>query len=135
MYVRLERSWLCSVPTFSLKNGTGTIFPNAVYIRTMAPRNKKKMFTLTVDDFGIKYFTKLDLDHLLSVLRQHYTISVDPTESHCCGLIIKWNYAEEYVDIYIPGCVSKPPRKLRHPRPNNPSMCHTLGFRPRMARK
>jgi hypothetical protein len=34
-------------------------------------------FCLCVDDFGVKYFSKPDADHLLDSLRQHYKISVD----------------------------------------------------------
>jgi hypothetical protein len=34
-------------------------------------------FTLVVDDFGISYCKKSDLDHLLAALTSHYTISTD----------------------------------------------------------
>ena len=33
------------------------------------------IFTLAVDDFGIKHFNQDDLDHLLNALKTHYTIS------------------------------------------------------------
>jgi hypothetical protein len=46
-------------------------------------------FCLCVDDFGGKYFSMSDADHLLNSLRQHYKISVDWDGTNYCGLIIK----------------------------------------------
>jgi len=34
-------------------------------------------FTLVVDDLGIKYDTRDDIDHLLGVLKNHYDIEID----------------------------------------------------------
>lgn len=49
-------------------------------------------FTLVVDDFGIKYTDEQDLEHLLSALRAHYTISFDKTGSKYCGMTLEWDY-------------------------------------------
>jgi hypothetical protein len=35
-------------------------------------------FVLIVDDFGIKYFTTEDLDHLINTLKKYYDVKVDP---------------------------------------------------------
>jgi Reverse transcriptase (RNA-dependent DNA polymerase) len=64
-------------------------------------------FTLVVDDFGIKYTKEEDLDHLLSVLRQHYTISVDPTGSKYLGLDILWDYNARTCCISMPGALQR----------------------------
>ena len=34
-------------------------------------------FTLIVDDFGIKYTRKEDIDHLITALRNHYDIDIE----------------------------------------------------------
>jgi hypothetical protein len=34
-------------------------------------------FTLVVDDFGVKYINKDDVEHLMSILKQDYTIDTD----------------------------------------------------------
>ncbi len=34
-------------------------------------------FTLVVDDFGVKYINKDDVEHLISSLSQDYTINTD----------------------------------------------------------
>ena len=60
-----------------------------------------------MDNFGIKYFTKPKLNHFLNALKAHYTIYVYLTGSHYCGLVIKKNYDEDYVDISMPVYVSK----------------------------
>ena len=53
---------------------------------------RRTTFTLAVDEFGIKHFNQDDLDHLFNTFKTHYTISEDPTGTHCCGLQIDWNY-------------------------------------------
>ena len=43
------------------------------------------IFCLCVDDFGVKYYSKADADHLLSALSQHYQYTVDWKGTHFCG--------------------------------------------------
>ena len=64
-------------------------------------------FTLVVDDFGIKYQGKEYFNHLLSTLREDYTVEVDPAGSLYCGITLKWNYEKGFVDISMPGYVQK----------------------------
>ncbi len=40
-------------------------------------KTKTIQFVLVVDDFGIKYISKDDLDHLISTLEKYYEVSVD----------------------------------------------------------
>ena len=80
-------------------------------------------FTLVVDDFGIKYSGKENLDHLLNSVRKHYEISVDEEGSLYCGITLKWNYEAGYVDISMPGYVQKQLTKYNHPAPSKPQHC------------
>jgi hypothetical protein len=63
--------------------------------------------TLCVDDFGIKYERKEDLDHLLNALRQKYEVSVDMTGSNFCGLTFEWDYKQSFVDVSMPKYIPK----------------------------
>ncbi|KAL7476753.1 hypothetical protein ACHAW6_002589 [Cyclotella cf. meneghiniana] len=41
-------------------------------------KTRPTQFVLIVDDFGIKYFAKEDLDHLVDSLKKYYEVKVDP---------------------------------------------------------
>ena len=59
----------------NLSNHGYSPVPNTIGIWQHATRKTK--FCLCVDDFGVKYFSKEDADHLLSSLGNHYTYTVD----------------------------------------------------------
>ena len=40
-------------------------------------KDRKTIFALCVDDFGVKYHSQQDLQHLIETLRKHYEISID----------------------------------------------------------
>jgi hypothetical protein len=71
-------------------------------------------FCLTVDDFGIKYVGDDNLNHLLSTLREIYTITTDLTGTKYCGLTIEWNYAQRTCDVSMPGYVAKALLRFHH---------------------
>jgi len=74
-------------------------------------------FTLVVDDFGIKYNGKEHADHLLKVLRGHYSVEVDWNGALYCGITLNWNYTDRYVDISMPNYVQK--QLVRYRRRNS----------------
>ena len=73
----------------------------------MGAQNKEDNFFLSVDDFGIKYYSKADTDYLLQAIGNHYRYTIDWDGTHCCGLTFQWNYTKGYVNIYMPGYVEK----------------------------
>ena len=77
-------------------------------------------FTLAVDDFGIKYFTKADADHLFAALATKYQLTQDWTGSQYLGFHLDWNYTAGYVDLSMPGYVTKALSTLQHPLPSKP---------------
>ena len=89
--------------------------PMAPNIWTHKTRPTK--FCLCVDDFGIKYFSSADLDHLITALKTAFDISIDKEGNQYCGLHLRWNYSEGYVDISMPEFVYKTLEKLQHPPP------------------
>ena len=77
-------------------------------------------FTLAVDDFGIKYFSRADTDHLFHALEQKYSLTKDWSGTSYLGLTINWNYDAGYVDISMPQYVPKALAKFLHTPPKLP---------------
>ena len=82
--------------------------------------DRRTTFTLAVDDFGIKFFSQPDADHLFDALATRYALTKDWTGSSYLGFTISWNYAAGHVDISMPGYVPKALLALRHPSPARP---------------
>ena len=49
-------------------------------------------FTLVVDDFGIKWTKKEDLNHLIAALEQKYEMKVDMESKQYVGIDLNWDY-------------------------------------------
>ena len=81
--------------------------------------SRKTIFSLCVDDFGIKTYNKVDTDHLLNVLRTRYKITTDWSSHNYCGLTLKWDYKNQHVDVSIPNYIPKLLTKLKHPAPKH----------------
>ena len=66
-------------------------------------------FTLVVDDFGIKWKKKEDLDHLLNSLEKKYAMKVDMDAKQYVGIDLQWDYnkrelicsMDEYIDTAL----------------------------------
>ena len=68
------------------------------------------MFTLVVDDFGIKAAGQEHLDHLLNTLRLLYTITTG-NGSKYLGMTLEWDYPRGTVSKSMPGHLA---RNLKH---------------------
>ena len=49
------------------------------------------MFTLVVDDFGVRYTKRSDVDRFLTTLRTKYRLTTDWTGSRYIGLTLTWD--------------------------------------------
>ena len=76
--------------------------------------------TLVVNNLGIKYVGREHLDHLISTICDQYTVTVDKSGTKYLGLTIEWNYSKGYVDIYMPGYVSKALHRFQKPLSKRP---------------
>eukprot|EP00956_Cyclotella_meneghiniana_P007050 scaffold9575_cov44-Cyclotella_meneghiniana.AAC.1 len=56
-------------------------------------------FVLVVDDFGIKYTKKNDLDHLIKLLKSHYDVSVDLDGKEFVKIELDWDYDKGEVHL------------------------------------
>jgi hypothetical protein len=71
-------------------------------------------FTLVVDDFGVKYVNKEDIDHLIELIKKTYTLTEDWTGNLYCGICLDWDYKNCTVDISMPGYVKKKLQEYNH---------------------
>lgn len=78
------------------------------------------LFSLVVDDFGVKYCNKEDANHLHSTLNKYYSCSSDWTGERYCGLTLKWNYNARTCDISLPGYIERALQRFQHPAPQSP---------------
>ncbi|KAL7476305.1 hypothetical protein ACHAW6_002176 [Cyclotella cf. meneghiniana] len=65
------------------------------------------MFTLVVDDFGIKDMTNNDLDCLIKTLRQFYDISVDLSGKEYVKIELDWDYKNRCIHLSMASYLKK----------------------------
>eukprot|EP00804_Cyclotella_cryptica_P015310 CCRYP_005417-RA/>CCRYP_005417-RA protein AED:0.07 eAED:0.07 QI:0/-1/0/1/-1/1/1/0/1190 len=77
-------------------------------------------FTLVVDDFGVKYVGQEHADHLISVLKENYTMSIDWDGQLYCGIQLDWDYDLRTLDISMPRYIDNVLQRFQHPIPSSP---------------
>ena len=70
----------------------------------MAPH----LFSLVVDDFGVKYVGEEHAAHLVSALKETYEIEVNTEGKKYVGISLDWNYVKGEVYLSIPGMCQRP---------------------------
>jgi len=80
-------------------------------------------FTLVVDDFGVKYTNKADVNHLIECLKENYNLTQDWDGDLYCRIKLKWNYEERTLDISMSGYIVKQLQKYNHDTPTRPQHC------------
>ena len=63
--------------------------------------SKNITLALFVDNFRVKYVGNHHNEHLIQVLQQLHTISIDWNGTFFCGLTIAWDYKNRTCDIYM----------------------------------
>eukprot|EP00804_Cyclotella_cryptica_P014738 CCRYP_021242-RA/>CCRYP_021242-RA protein AED:0.23 eAED:0.23 QI:0/0/0/1/1/1/2/0/599 len=77
-------------------------------------------FALAVDDFGVKYVGREHAEHLIQVLRENYTMSIDWDGALYCGIHLDWDYNNRTLDISMPRYINKVLQQFQHPIPSPP---------------
>jgi hypothetical protein len=80
---------------------------------------KPTTFVLCVDDFGVKYFSKPDAQHLIDTITAHYELTIDWSGALYCGLTLDWHYDDGYDDMSMPDYVDRALKKMQ-PSPTIP---------------
>jgi hypothetical protein len=70
-------------------------------------KTQRISFTLVVDDFGVKYVSREDIDHLIGAIKLTYTLTKDWTGNVYCGIALDWDYNNRTVNISMPGYIKK----------------------------
>ncbi len=94
-------------------------------------KSRPTKFCLCVDDFGVKYFHKQDIQHLITALQQNYKISTDFEGTNYCGLTLDWFYDDGFVDVSMPGYVPRALEKFQHKAKTpqySPHPCHRPAY-------
>ena len=78
------------------------------------------LFSLVVDNFGVKYIGRVHAKHLVTTLRKYHTLKTDLEGTLYCGIILKWDYTRHTVDLSIPGYTNAELLKYQHPEPRKP---------------
>ena len=65
--------------------------------------SNRMIFALLVDDFGVKYFTKISADHLINVLKvKDEGLEVNQKGEKLCCMRINWHYKKRTFNISMP---------------------------------
>jgi hypothetical protein len=86
-------------------------------------KSRPRTFTLVVDDFGVKFVDKANVDHLISSIKKTYTLTEDWTGNLYCGITLDWDYVDHTVDILIPGYIKMKLREYKHIVPKKLQTC------------
>ena len=74
-------------------------------------------FTLVVDDFGIKWIKREDLDHLISALEQKYEMKVDMESKQYVGIDLLWDYTARTLTCTMDEYIATALQELQHLAP------------------
>jgi hypothetical protein len=58
-----------------------------------------------VNDFGMKYVNKDDVNHLIQCLKKKYELTKDWDGNLYCGIKLSWNYNNRTLDILMQGYI------------------------------
>jgi hypothetical protein len=76
--------------------------------------SKPITFTLVVNNFGVKFVNKADVDHLISSIKQMYNLMEDWMGNLYCGIMRQWDYVNQSVNISMPGYTKKKLQEYKH---------------------
>ena len=82
------------------------------YVQTATPclfrhSSNGTTFTLVVDDFGIKYRTTADAQHLIACLQLKYELTIRWEGERYLGMTIHFDRIARHVELGIPGYIAK----------------------------
>lgn len=70
--------------------------------------NKPILFTLIVDNFGVKYEEKKTTEELMSMLQNNYEgVTIDWAGSMYTGITLKWDYTNGQIHTSMSGYIKK----------------------------
>ncbi len=89
-------------------------------------KSRPLTFTLVVDNFGIKFVNKADVDHLISSIKLTYTLTEDWTGNSYCGIMLEWDYLGRTANILMLGYIKMKLQEYEHIMPKKLQTCPYL---------
>jgi len=80
-------------------------------------KTRPTQFVLIVDNFGIKYFMKNDLDHLANTLKKYCEVKVDPEGKESVKIELDWDYTNKKVHLSMKPYLDKALRQFDNVAP------------------
>ncbi len=77
-------------------------------------KSKPITFTLVVNNYGVKFVNKADVDHLISSIKQTHKLTKDWTGNLYCGITLEWDYMNRTVDTSMLGYIKKKMQEYKH---------------------
>jgi len=78
---------------------------------------------LVVNNFWVKYVGKEHVEYLIRCIKETYELTKDWTGDLYCGITLKWNYDERWLNISMPEYIKKILLKYKHRMPTKPQHC------------
>ena len=98
--------------------------------------SNKVIFTLVVDDFGVKYIGKDNANHLIKALKDKYEdVEVNWEGDKLCGITLRWNYDTKQCKLSLPGYIDKLKARFNIPTPTKPQLAPADYTTPTYGRK
>jgi hypothetical protein len=72
------------------------------------------LFTLMVENFGVKYISQEDIGHLVGTIKSTCTLTKDWAGNLYCGITLDWDYKNRMVNILMPGYIKKKLQEYNH---------------------
>jgi hypothetical protein len=82
-------------------------------------KHRHVLFSLVVDNFGVKYVDKEHAQHLIDTLSSFCELTVDWDATKYCGITLEWDYANHTVDLSMPNYVADALHHFQHPTPKH----------------
>jgi hypothetical protein len=87
------------------------------------------MFSVVVDDFGVKYVGTGNTRHLVDAITETYETTIDLGGTLYCGITLKWDYVQRTsCKLSIPNYATNSLHTFHHPKPTNQPMHHQNGY-------
>jgi hypothetical protein len=81
------------------------------------------MFSLVVNDFGIRSIKRDDVKQLIAMLQREYKCIINWEGNRYVGLTLAWDYDKGTCDISMPGYIQRALQRFKHPDPD-PGKAH-----------
>jgi hypothetical protein len=70
-------------------------------------KTRNIVFSLVVNNIGVRYTSQAGADYLLATLEHNYQVSTDWNSTRYCGLTLVWDYMQRTCDISMPKYITR----------------------------